>query len=93
MENASEGRKGTPALEETTGRTISEMERPKFLMFDPDSRRESLRNFSGMQEIVRLFLPRRDFFVHFWIQPKMDTYPRKEAQMYDESTVVRRLFA
>jgi hypothetical protein len=48
MENASEGRKETPALEETTARTISEMKRPKFLMSDPDSRRESLRNFSGM---------------------------------------------
>jgi hypothetical protein len=61
MENASEGRKKDPfALEETTARTISKMERLKFLMFDPESFRGSLRNFSGMQEIVRLFLHRRD---------------------------------
>jgi hypothetical protein len=35
MENASEGRKKDPfALEETTARTISKMERLKFLMFE-----------------------------------------------------------
>jgi hypothetical protein len=35
MENASEGRKEDPfALEETTARTIFEMERLKFLMFE-----------------------------------------------------------
>jgi len=63
MENASEARKEDPlALEETTARTISGTKRPKFFMSDPDSRRESSKNFSVVQEIVRLFLSGRDFF-------------------------------
>ena len=66
MENASERRKEDPfALEETTARTISEAERPKFLMFDSERFRRSLRNFGRAQEIVRLFLHRRDLFCAF----------------------------
>jgi hypothetical protein len=48
MRNASNKReKASPALEETTARTISEVERLKFLMSDPERFRGSLRNFSG----------------------------------------------
>ena len=36
-------------------------ERPKFLMFDPDSCRESLRNFSGAGQVSGHFLPATPF--------------------------------
>jgi hypothetical protein len=88
------------ALEETTARTISEMERLKFLMFErgnlgnlgfPDCQ-VSLRNFSGMQEIVRLFLHRRDLFCAFLDLPKMHSHSQAEAKIHEASSIVRRLF-
>lgn len=63
-------------------------------MFDPDSRRESLRNFSGVQEIVRFFLHSRDLFLCiFGSKPKMHVPFRKEAKTYEKSSIVRRLFS
>jgi len=45
--HTSEDRKETlSGLEEMAARTPTGAKRPKFLMSDPDSRRESLRNFS-----------------------------------------------
>jgi hypothetical protein len=94
MENASEGRKENPfALEETTARTISEMERPKFLMFDPESFRGSLRNFSGIQEIARLFLPRRDLFCAFLDPSQKCTFSFRRRHGAQSGSIVRRLFS
>jgi hypothetical protein len=62
------------------------MERLKFLMFErgnlgnlgfPDCQ-VSLRNFSGMQEIVRLFLHRRDLFCAFLDLAKNALIPRQK---------------
>jgi hypothetical protein len=77
-------------LEEGAARMLFEAERPKFLMSEREQVREILverRRVSGHFFTALIFL------VHFWIKPKMHIPFRKEAQIYEEKKIVRRIFS
>jgi hypothetical protein len=62
-------------------------------MFDPDSRRESLRNFSGVQGSSGRFFTCRDVFCAF-LDPAKNAHPLLvKAKMCEASSSVLRLIS